>query len=72
MKGAPGLAGRGPPRGEEAARKCPDCGGGFGPGGFCEDCGYRGCLCPDCGDEFGEGGSCEGCDYRAYLEACKT
>jgi len=69
MKGAPGLAGRDPPRDEEAARKCPDCGDEFGPGGYCEGFNY---LCPDCGDEIGPSGYCEDCFYRDYLEACKT
>ena len=72
MKGAPGLAGRDPPRDEEAARKCPDCGDKFAPGGFCEGCNYRDCLCPDCGDEIGPSGCCEDCNYCDYLEACKT
>ena len=38
MKGAPGLAGRDPPRDVEAARACPDCGDALGDGDRCESC----------------------------------
>ena len=45
MNGAPGLAGRDPPRDEETWL-CPDCGDEdeFGDGGCCESCSYRAYL----------------------------
>jgi len=86
MKGVPGPARRDPPKDEEAARKCPDCGDELdvGDSGRCEGCmifghnpggGYwwmKGAPGPASGAEFPGGGYCGDCPETAHAGAALT